>query len=74
MYKECSQNPVHSTGIPGFQSYSADSSWNQWRSEKYWKIHVIASFKLAAVMVADNSWDLYVYIWVLEICHEGICK
>ena len=37
------------------------------------KIHVLASFKFAAVMVADNSWGLSVYIWVLEIHHEGIC-
>ena len=37
------------------------------------KIHVLASFNFAAVMVADNSWGLSVYIWVLEIHHEGIC-
>ena len=37
------------------------------------KIHVLASFNFAAVMVVDNSWGLSVYIWLLEIRHEGIC-
>jgi len=38
------------------------------------KIHVLVSFKFAAMMVADNSWDLYMYIWVLEILCKGICE
>jgi len=34
---------------------------------------VLVSFNIATVMVADNSWDPYTYIWVLEIHHKGIC-
>ena len=37
------------------------------------KIHVLASFNFAAVIIGDNSWGLSMYIWVLEIRHEGIC-